>query len=351
MGPSTVWPTRMWYCTVNPAFTGELPTQLMSAHFQFARSPRRLVRHAAWLVLVALPLCGEARPVRVYEVDVAGQSAAALQDAMREALVRATGHGEAASDPVFATIVQNARQYVQTYTTGPQGEPQVVFDGTAVERAINAAGRAVWRTDRPFTLIVLYPPPDRQTEDSAQTELEGEAEHRGLPVSLLPIPVVDAKGAPLGREAILETAQRYGADDVLVGRSDGAPAGQWRWTLYTDFNTPSWTGPLTAGIDGAVDTLAPPVGAPPAADDADTHVEVQGVSGLNEYANVESMLESVPGVRRGQVAEVQPNQVTFDLDMRGGAAALNRALAGSPLVPTGTQNGVVIYQYHPQSSN
>ena len=38
-------------------------------------------------VLLALP-CAAARPVRVYEVDVEGQSVPAVQEAMRQALVR-----------------------------------------------------------------------------------------------------------------------------------------------------------------------------------------------------------------------------------------------------------------------
>ena len=42
------------------------------------------------------------RPVRVYEVDVEGQSPPAVQEAMRQALVRATGRREAADDPAFA---------------------------------------------------------------------------------------------------------------------------------------------------------------------------------------------------------------------------------------------------------
>ena len=42
------------------------------------------------------------RPVRVYEVDVEGQSTPAVQDAMRQALVRATGRRESADDPALA---------------------------------------------------------------------------------------------------------------------------------------------------------------------------------------------------------------------------------------------------------
>ncbi|HLY53410.1 MAG TPA: DUF2066 domain-containing protein, partial [Steroidobacteraceae bacterium] len=113
------------------------------------------------------------RPVRVYEVDLAEQqSATAVQNAMREALVRATGRRESADDPVFASLIGDAARYVQSYASGPRGEPQVVFDAAAVSRAIEAAGRSVWNRQRPFTLVVLYPPPGRSDAETARAELE-----------------------------------------------------------------------------------------------------------------------------------------------------------------------------------
>src|SRR5947208_9955049 len=77
----------------------------------------------------ALPLpCLAGRVVRVYEVAVEGQSAAAVQDAMRQALVRATGRRESANDPALASVVAEASRYVKGYAVGPRGESQVVFE-------------------------------------------------------------------------------------------------------------------------------------------------------------------------------------------------------------------------------
>src|SRR5215831_17495133 len=50
--------------------------------------------------------------------------------------VRATGRRESAEDPALASLVNDASRYVKSYGTGPRGEPQVVFDGAAVERGI-----------------------------------------------------------------------------------------------------------------------------------------------------------------------------------------------------------------------
>jgi len=310
----------------------------------------RLLASLAALLCIALSSHAlAARPVRVYEVDVTGQSPGALQDAMRQALVRATGHRDSGTDPALASIVEDAAKYVKSYTRGAQGRTQVVFDGVAVERAIVAAGRDVWSPERPFTLVTLYPQLSRAAEDSARAELEQEAARRGLLISLVPLAIVDAAGNPQGRDALLQAAQRYGADQVLVGRSDTATAGQWRWTLHTSFASPTWSGGLAAGIDGTVDTLVPPETAAVAQIDGQARVEVSGVSGLTDYASVERLLQGVPGVRRTRLAEAQGNEVVFELTVRGGAEALDRALASSTrLARTGSgNNGSLVYQYRP----
>ena len=152
----------------------------------------------ACLLCCTLP-CEAGRLVRVYEVDIEGQTPAALQEAMRQALVRATGRRESADDPALAGLVSDAPRYVKSYATGPRGEPQVVFDGAAMEHAINAAGRSVWERERPFTLVVLDPPRARVGEDAARAELERVAGVRGLPISLIPLPLTDGTGNPLAK--------------------------------------------------------------------------------------------------------------------------------------------------------
>lgn len=308
-------------------------------------SPKKTFAVLACLLCFAMPLSLSARPVRVYEVDVAGQTPAALQDAMRQALVRATGRREAASDPSLTTIVSNAATYVKGYAKGAQGQSQVIFDGPAIERALAAAGHGVWSSDRPFTLVTLYPAPARGAEDSVRSELEQAASRRGLLITLVPVPVVDASGKDIPMDTLLQTAQRYGAEQVLVGRSEG---GQWRWALRSVRLNTGWTGSLTAGIDGTVDALAPPLGDSLAqAGEGVTRIEIQGISGLNDYAAVERLLQGIPGVRHSRVAEAQGTQVVFELSVRGGADALAQALAGQTKLARAPGATANVYQYHP----
>ncbi len=301
------------------------------------------------LLCCALP-CKAGRPVRVYEVDIEGQSPAALQEAMRQALVRATGRRESADDPAFASLVSDAPRYVKSYGTGPRGEPQVVFDSAAIDRAIGAAGRSVWERERPFTLVVLDPPRTRAGEDAARAELERVAAERGLPISLIPLPLTDASGNALAADALLQAAQRYGGDEVLVGRgADAGPDTALQWTLYTRAITSSWSGSLAAAIDHTVDVLVPQPATSLAEADAVVRVQIQGVNSLLAYATVERLLQSTPGVRHANVAAVDAVSVTFDVTARGGAPGLGQALAGSPrLARVGGAGEAMVYRYQPQ---
>ena len=303
----------------------------------------------ACLLCSTLP-CEAGRPVRVYEVDIDRQTPAALQEAMRQALVRATGRRESADDPALASLVSDAPRYVKSYATGPRGKPQVVFDGAAMEQAINAAGRSVWERERPFTLVVLDPPRARIGEDAARAELERVAAVRGLPISLIPLPLTDGAGNPLGAEALLQAAQRYGGDQILIGRgADAGPDSALQWTLYTRALSTSWSGPLATGIDHTVDVLVPQPATSLAEADAAAHIQVEGVNSLLGYATVERLLQSTPGVRRTNIAAADAGSVTFDVTARGGAAGLSQALAGSTrLLRSGGAGDSIVYRYQPQ---
>jgi Uncharacterized protein conserved in bacteria (DUF2066) len=352
---------------------------------------KSLVREALLLAAcAALPAAAwAARPVPVFQVDVAGQSAPDLQQGMREALIRATGRRESATDPVFGALIADAPKYVQGYDRGPQGELQVIFDAAQVDQAIAALDRSTWDPNRPFTLVVIYPPPDQAEQAADQAGLEQAAEERGLPISIVPLPVVDSSGNLLAREALLEMTHQYGAEQLLVGSPlatsapppgapPGAPpsaapsgaapspgtapagatpapagspaipaaapaaapaaqpspsaeaSGEWRWTLYTEFTSQSWNGPLTAGIENTVDLLAPPAGPVAANVPGEAEIEIEGVSTLADYANIELMLGAVPGVSKADVRKVDGDSVVFEVTVRGGGPAIDRALSASP---------------------
>lgn len=335
------------------------------------------------------------RRVPVFLVGVTGQSSPALQQAMRAALVRATGHPESATDPIFASLVAQAPQYVVNYQRGAHGKLQVAFNGTAVDQVITGLGRSLWSADRPFTLVVLSPMPDQADYQADHAAIGQAAQARGLPISIMPLPVTGPGGQLLAQAALLKLVHRFGAEQLLVGQPPAVPAGslsgpvsasapgaagpaqtaapppaaaapsggataatataaaapatapQWKWTLVTPFLRRTFTGPVTAGIDRTVDLLAPP---PTLAADrsSEARVRIEDVSTLADYAHIEVMLAAVPGVSRAQVSEVQGSTAVFALQARGGSAAVARLLAGSPrFARVQAADGALVYRYLP----
>jgi uncharacterized protein len=324
-------------------------TRPVSKSLTANRRARGFLLSLTALVCALPPPAWATRPVHVYEVDVAERSGTALQEAMRQALVRATGRREAADDPALAAIVADAPKYVANYTTGPRGESQVVFDGPAVQQAISAAGRSIWDGDRPFTLVVLDPPRNRAQADAARVELERVAAARGLPISLIPMTLADSAGRPLTGEQLLEAAQHYGGDEILVGRGDAtAPDAPLQWTLYVRGSSETWSGSLAAGVDHTVDHLVPQQAGSASQAESEIHVAVDGVRTLTDYASVTRLLQATPGVRRANLLGADAGSVTFAVTVRGGTTGLEQGLTGQAhLAHTGASGGSTLFHYQP----
>ena len=93
------------------------------------------------------------------------------------------------------------------------------------------------------------------------------------------------------------------------------------------------------------------MGAAAANEPGQTEVEIEGVSSLADYANIELMLGAVPGVSAANVRQVTGDSVLFDLTVRGGGGAIDRALSSSPsftrVTPVSPGGGTLVYRYRP----
>ena len=297
------------------------------------------------------------RQVRVYEVNVSSQTEPAVQAqaGMRQVLVRATGARDAANDPALAGILAQAQQYVIATRPATSGNATtLVFDMAALERDITAAGRSIWPSERPLLLIVLTGGPASgafETRRQVEGALDAAGNRRGQPIRVarpeaLSLPMV----GDIPADAALAAAQRLGADAVIVGYGDSVPnGGPWRWDLHAAGVNETWSGSLEEGVHGAADIFARSAQAFAALPEVSLLVEVEGVPTLKEYARVAEILGSAPGVRGVQLAEAAATHVVFAVQMRGGADALQGAVALNPSLQRvdPKSGGTIAFRFHP----
>ncbi len=277
------------------------------------------------------------RQVRVWEVNVSSQADAAVQaqSGLRQVLVRATGARDAANDPALAGILANAQQYVIATRPAATGSATtLVFDAAALERDITAAGRALWPSERPLLLVVLTGGPAAGAfESRRQVEgaLDAAGNRRGQPIRVArpeALSLPPAGDVPL--DAALAAAQRLGADAVIIGYGDAATdGGPWRWNLSAPGINETWSGSLEDGVNGSADLFARNAQAFAALPESSLLVEVENVPTLRDYARVSEILAAAGGVRSVQLAEAAGARATFTVVTRGGADALENALAAS----------------------
>jgi hypothetical protein len=317
-----------------------------------------IVSLIALVVLGAAPDARASRQVRVYEVNVSSQTDAAVQaqSALRQVLVRATGARDAANDPALAGVLAQASQYV--LGTRPVGTSKtlvtLMFDGAALERDITAAGRTTWPSERPLLLIVLTGGPAAgafETRRQVESALDSVANRRGQPINTVrPIVLELPPEGEIPVDAALSAAQRARGDAVLIGYGDSvADGGPWRWVLAGSGVNESWSGTLEDGVNGAADVFVRNAVAFAAVPDVSLLVEVEGVPGLREYAQVSAALSGVAGVRGVQLAESAGTRATFAVVTRGGVDGLQNALGANPRFERAEPRagGTIAFRYRP----
>src|SRR6056297_3631045 len=79
----------------------------------------------------------------------------AYRRALSQVLVRVTGQRAAAGDPALDALFEDPGRLVQGYRRGADETLWVSFDGRAIAARLREAGRAVWGSERPVTLLWL----------------------------------------------------------------------------------------------------------------------------------------------------------------------------------------------------
>jgi hypothetical protein len=322
-----------------------------------------------WISIAALSWGGVALGVTRAEMyqataPVADRSeaaqTAAFQNAMKTVLIRVTGRRNADEDPALASLVSNARRYVQQYRAAPDSQLWVSFDGPAIERWLTQNGQPLWGHERPTTLVLLGVQSGAQsgsvltTDDTSELKLaiDAAAVARGLPLvwpsgAELQKFHIDYSAVSTGSPATFaEIGRRMGSDGLLIGRASSSSANaNVRWTHLFQDRSSEYSGTLE-GVNRAADLYAGLFAASGTAVPVD--IEISGLSDLRDYASLESYLESLTFISHVSVESLSGDTVRFRLSTRGGVDSLQRALSlNGRLQPVAAgENGIQRFQLH-----
>ncbi|MDG2376618.1 MAG: DUF2066 domain-containing protein [Woeseiaceae bacterium] len=339
------------------------------------KSKRRRVRAfsaVAFRLLLLFMLTGGLMPVAsavevagLYSVEVTldpddpNAQSSAYQRALTEVLVRITGTMAAADAEELAILFPNPAVYVLQYRPGPDDALVVTLDGPAIQRTLRQAGATVWGTDRPLTIIWLAidwglgdreivpaGDPDRGASGGRlidrnqllRERVQEIATRRGLPIVF---PLLDAED--LRRigfvdiwggfdDPLLEASARYEADSILVGRIRPNEMQSPRWTWYVSEQRFGWPGEPEEAMHQLADALAARNAI--RSDEVSEVLEltITGIDSVGAYGRVQQYMSNLRVIDSLVIRSAQPDRITYEVTVQGGAERLHNALGISNLL-------------------
>ena len=323
---------------------------------------------AVLVVVLAVTGMPSARAVEVptlYTAEVAFDRTArngqerAYDLALNEILLRVAGSDLSRDAATINQLFPDTSEYVVQYRQGSANTMWVSFDGAAIERTLREAGQAVWGAERPLTVvwlavdrgqgrreIVAADDPDNEQRDARsinrntllRKRILEVAERRGLPLVFPLMDTTDIQNVTFSDiwggfdEAVIGASRRYDADSILIGRIRASSGGRENWSYYFSGDARSWNGPPEQVINQLADLLAAELTVGGDAPLDSVAMRVAGIVSVDAYGNLSQILDNVSVIEEYRITEVSGDRVTVQVNVRGGAERLRRALRFSGLV-------------------
>lgn len=291
------------------------------------------------------------------EVPLDEESNNPREDAYRSALVavlvKVSGSELSANEMAIDEMFPVPAAYVTQFRPGEEDTLWVSFDGEAVERVLRASGQTVWGSERPLTLvwlavdwgqgereIIAAGDPERTLQESRSIDrnrLLRErvleiAEQRGLPIVYPLLDTTDLQSVTFSDiwggfdDRIIEASERYGANSILIGRVRPSSGQRNRWTYVFGDESRTWTGSAEAVVAQVADRLAEEFAVGGNAPLESVLLNVSGIESVDTYGSLQETLSAVSLIEGFKIAEVTGDVVSYQVEVRGGAERLRRAL-------------------------
>jgi hypothetical protein len=277
----------------------------------------------------------------------------AYKAALIEVLTRVSGSGLSRDEEVIDEMFPVPSAYVTQFRPGADDTLLVTFDGEAIERVLRAAGQTVWGSERPLTLvwlavdwgqgereIIAADDPDRtapQARSIDRNRLLRErlleiAEKRGLPLAFPLLDTTDLQSVTFSDiwggfdERVVAASRRYDVNSVLIGRVRPSSSQRNRWSYVFAGETQIWVGPPETIVGQIADLLAAEFAVGGDAPIEFVALNVSGVQTVDAYGSVQKLLAGVSLIENFRIVKVAGDIVSYQVEVRGGAERLRRAL-------------------------
>lgn len=277
----------------------------------------------------------------------------AYKTALIEILTRVSGSELSTNEEAIDELFPVPSAYVTQFRLGAEGALRVSFDGEAIEAALRNAGQIVWGRDRPLTLIwlavdwgqgereiIAAGEPYRTMQQSRSIDrnrllrkrIFEIAEKRGLPLFFPLLDTTDLQSVTFSDiwggfdERIIEASERYKADSILIGRIRPESNQRNRWSYFFGGEGRVWTGPPEMIVAQIADLLAAEFAVGGNAPLEEVVLNVSGVDTIDAFGSIQKLLAAISLIEGFRISEVTGDTVTYQVEMRGGAERLRRAL-------------------------
>ncbi|WP_286238218.1 DUF2066 domain-containing protein [Neptuniibacter halophilus] len=309
----------------------------------------------ALLIILSLPL-NAATVTDLYRatLPVSQQSAApdqaALQQGLRQVLVKVSGNKALLGNPLIQSQLSAAPGFLQQFSYQGTVDAQKLvldFSPAAVNELLSRSGFKPLGESRPAVLVWLATELQGErdfvlAEDSLQDQLSDKAALRGLPLQFPLLDLTDQAALPVSdlwglfAEPVAQASKRYRPDAVVAGRITPTPAGkvQLDWSLSgsSDPQRFSSTGTLDEVLTELVETTADQILQPVVTHGLSYYqkgiaVRVSNVNSLAAYIQLNDFLKSLPVVREVNTERARGSDLVLRVQLDGSEARLQQAIS------------------------
>ena len=332
-----------------------------------------------WGLLMAPTLAAAVEMKGLYQVSVAvkdrsdAERQRAITDGFDQVLIKVTGDSSVVGqDPVVAAAA-DAERYMLQYgyetrpVTSPDGAGQttgtfinIQYDPVGINNFLRRSGLPIWATNRPPMLVWMAWEQglDRELVNGSGAmpgpfqQINDEAKRRGVPLEFPVFDNTDQSLVSIGdiwglfSDPVLAASKRYQTPIVLEAKAQETQGGVQINALLTvesqqflfQVNQPDSASALHQLMDQVVDKVGAQYAlVTSSAPSEQVVLQVQDVTGLNDFAALNRYLDSLLPVSFYRLQSQQGEQVTFLITLSSSLDALEQSLrVDRKLVPDTT---------------